>query len=369
MWNWKQKDWPKFSYQMDNLDELEKEYICNSGLFRGTFGYLNDNENMSLTIELITDEAFKTSEIEGDFLNRDSIQSSIRRNFGLQTDKTKISPAEQGISEMLVDIYRSFAEPLTHQKLYEWHAMLTKGRRDLMDVGAYRTHAEPMQIVSGALNPKIYFEAPPSTAVQNEMDAFVTWFNHTAPNSPGRLPSVIRAGIAHLYFVSIHPFEDGNGRIARAIAQKSLFQSTGEPTLIALSTVIQKHKKAYYLALDNNNKTLEITDWLTYFAKTMLEAQTYTQTLIDFIFEKTKLFDRLKGQLNPRQEKVLARIFKEGVDGFKGGLSAENYISITGASRATVTRDLHDLVAKDALIQRGSLKGTRYYLNTKTNVT
>ncbi|MES2252951.1 MAG: DUF4172 domain-containing protein [Pseudomonadota bacterium] len=368
MWNWQQKEWPVFSYKSTELDELEREYIYNSGFFQGVFNHLNSDENMSLTIDLITDEAFKTSEIEGDYLNRDSIHSSIRRNFGLQTDYQKIPPAEQGISEMLVDLYRSFNEPLTHQKLHEWHVMLTKDRRDLMDIGAYRTHAEAMQIVSGSLNPKIYFEAPPSTKMQHEMDTFITWFNNTAPKGLGRLPALTRAGIAHLYFVCIHPFEDGNGRVARAIAQKSLFQSTGKPTLIALSTIIQKHKKEYYQALEDNNKTTEITDWLIYFAKTVLEAQSYTQALIDFIIVKNKLFDRLKGQLNLRQEKVLTRLFKEGPEGFKGGLSAENYLSITGTTRATATRDLHALVEKGALIRHGNLKKTRYYLQLKMRI-
>ncbi len=367
MWNWQQKAWPEFIYRSAALEAFEWEYTYRSGHFQGVLTHIARTDELPLIINLLSDEAVKTSEIEGDYLNRDSIQSSIRRNFGLQTDHLKVSPAEQGISEMLVGVYRSNAEPLTHQKLHEWHAMLTKGRRDLMDVGAYRTHIEPMQIVSGALNPKIYFEAPPSARMQDEMDVFVTWFNNTSPAGDEPLSALTRAGIAHLYFVCVHPFEDGNGRIGRAIAEKALSQSAGKPTLIALSTIIQKHKKAYYQALENSNKTLEISDWLIYFAKTVIEAQAHTQSLIEFIIEKTKLFDRLKGRLNPRQEKVLTRMFKEGVDGFKGGLSAENYISITDASRATVTRDLHDLVGKGALVQRGNLKGTPYYLNIKTS--
>ena len=367
MWNWQQKSWPEFSFQSEKLQAAEKEYIHKSGHLQGVLTHLDSTEELPLIIDLISDEAVKTSEIEGDYLNRDSIQSSIRRNFGLQADDRKVSPAEQGISEMLVNLYKSFDEPLTHNTLHEWHAMLTKGRRDLMDVGAYRTHFEPMQIVSGALNSKIYFEAPPSATMQQEMDEFLKWFNDSAPTGSAPLPSLTRAGIAHLYFVCIHPFEDGNGRIARALAEKVLSQGMGKPTLIALSTVIQKHKKAYYQALEDSNKITEITDWLVYFTKTVLEAQSHTQALIDFILAKTKLFDRLRGQLNPRQEKVLTRMFKEGIDGFKGGLSSENYIAITGTSRATATRDLHFLVEAGALIQRGNLKGTRYYLKDGTN--
>src|SRR5690606_25971813 len=155
-------------------------------------------------------------------------------------------------------------------------------------------------------------------------------------NTPDRdnpLPALTRAGIAHLYFVCIHPLEDGNGRIGRAIAEKALAQSFGQPTLIALSHTIQKHKKAYYEALEHNNKGIEITDWLLYFSKTILQAQLRTQSLIDFVIERTKLYDRVRGLLNDRQEKLLARMFREGPDGFMGGLSVKNYLSITGASR------------------------------------
>ncbi len=363
MWNWQQKDWPEFSYKAAELEGFEEKFLYNSGLLQGILKHLDDDNKVALTIDLISDEALKTSEIEGDYLNRDSIQSSIRRNFGLQTDERRASPAEQGIAEMLTDLYRSYNEPLTHQKMFDWHAMLTKGRRDLADIGSYRTHLEPMQVVSGSLQPKIYFEAPSSKNVPKEMNQFVTWFNNTNPVGSNPLPPLTRAGIAHLYFISIHPFEDGNGRIGRAISEKSLSQNMGKPTLIALSSIIQKHKKAYYLALENNNTNNEITDWLVYFAQTILEAQLYTQILIEFIIEKTKLFDRLQDKLNPRQEKVLIRVFKEGPEGFKGGLSAENYISITDTSRATATRDLQDLVDKGAFTRQGELKGTRYYLN------
>jgi Fic family protein len=294
-------------------------------------------------VDLISDEAIKTSEIEGEFLNHDSVQSSIRRNFGLDTDSRRISPAEQGIADMMTDLYRGFAEPLAQESLFRWHRMLTSGRRDLKAIGVYRTHEDPMQIVSGPINKrKIHFEAPPSAAIQKEMEAFITWFNN-----PGTIvPALTRAGIAHLYFVTIHPFEDGNGRIARALAEKALSQALGQPTLIALSQTIQRNRKAYYEALQRSSGNNEITEWLVYFADTVLQAQNTTQRMIDFLIQKTKLYDRYKGQLNERQEKAIARIFREGLEGFKGGLNAENYISITGASRATTTRDLQDLVIR-----------------------
>ncbi|HEX9663313.1 MAG TPA: Fic family protein, partial [Candidatus Binatia bacterium] len=180
------------------------------------------------------------------------------------------------------------------------------------------------------------------------------------------LPALTRAGIAHLYFLTIHPFEDGNGRIARALSEKALSQALGQPTLIALSQTIQKNKKSYYEALHQSSRDNEITAWLGYFADTVLQAQDMTQRTIDFLIQKTKLYDRVKSQLNERQEKALARIFREGVEGFKGGLSAENYISITGAARATATRDLQGLVDKGVLSRTGALKSTRYHVNIQT---
>lgn len=153
------------------------------------------------------------------------------------------------------------------------------------------------------------------------------------------------------------------GRIGRAIAEKALAQSFGKPTLIALSYTIEKHRNRYYEALEKANKSNEVTDWLVYFSQTILEAQQHTQTYIEFLIEKTKLYDRLRGKLNERQQKVLARMFREGPEGFKGGLSAENYISLTKASRATATRDLHGLVALGALTKSGEGRYTRYKLS------
>src|SRR5258705_7667293 len=155
-----------------------------------------------------------------------------------------------------------------------------------------------------------------------------------------------RAGIAHLYFVCIHPFEDGNGRIGRALAEKSLAQNLGQPSLIALAYTIERKRKDYYAELERNNKDTEISSWLKYFANTVLEAQSNTLKRVDFYVAKAKFYERLRGKLNERQEKAVARMFREGIDGFKGGLSAEKYIGITRASRATATRDLQDLVEK-----------------------
>lgn len=364
MWNWQQPDWPNFSYEQSSIDDFEKQLLLGAGFLFGAFKHLDEQDKQLLTIELISNEALKTSAIEGEYLDRDSLQSSIRRQFGLIADNRKISPAEQGIGEMMVDVYRGFEAPLSHTMLFEWHKMLTNGRRNLKDIGRYRSHSEPMQIVSGAIRaPKVHFEAPPSAQMMPEMERFIDWFDVTASNGTTPLSAILRAAIAHLYFVSIHPFEDGNGRIGRGIAEKALAQCLGQPTLIAIAYIIERDKKSYYSALERANKRNEITDWLIYFAKMVLNAQNHTSTWIDFLIKKAKLYDRLREQINPRQEKALTRMFREGPDGFIGGLSAEKYIGITGASRATATRDLQDLVSKGALLRHGERKHTRYLLS------
>ncbi len=199
------------------------------------------------------------------------------------------------------------------------------------------------------------------------MDRFVGWLDRSAPTGEGPLPTLTRAGIAHLYFVTIHPFEDGNGRMVRAIAEKVLAQGLGQSTLIALSHTIERHKKAYYGALERANKVNRIDDWLDYFSHTVLDALDYTRARVIFLIGKARLFDGLRGQLNERQDKVLARLFRAGPEGFIGGLSAENYIAITRTSRATATRDLQDLVAKGALVRTGERKHTRYALTLATS--
>ena len=366
LWNWQQQDWPNFTYKKALLEELEAKFMRQSGVLQGAYKHIGDEDKNNLVIDLLSNEALKTSEIEGEYLNRDSLRSSIQRHFGLKADNKKIPPAERGIADMMMNLYQEFAAPLTHKSLFAWHKMISNERDDLNDIGRYRTHEDPMQVVSGpSYKTKVHFEAPPSKDVPKEMERFIAWFNQTATNGASPLPALTRAGIAHLYFVSIHPFEDGNGRIARGLAEKVLSQSLGQPTLIALAQTIESHKKRYYDKLELNNKDNEITDWLTYFAKTILDAQDHTQQMIDFLIEKTKLYDKLRGKLNDRQEKVIARMFREGLDGFKGGLSAENYLTITETSRATATRDLQELVEIGALTRTGELKSTRYWINIK----
>ncbi len=362
LWNWQQADWPNFTYDSSKLKVLENNFLHYSGLFFGAYLHVTDEEKLTLTIDLLSDEALKTSEIEGEILNRNSVQSSIRRQFGLTTDRRSVKPAEAGIAEMMVDLYHNFQTPITHEMLFGWHSMIMNGRRDVESIGAYRKHKDPMQVVSGRLNtPIVHFEAPPSKNVPQEMKHFIQWFNATAPDGKTPLPTLTRAGIAHLYFESIHPFEDGNGRIGRAIAEKVIAQATEKPAMIALSQTIYTQRKHYYEMLEANNKHNSIDAWLKYFSETILEAQTTCQKMVEFIIQKTKFYKRFHEQLNERQMKVIDRMFREGMEGFKGGLSAENYIAITGTSHATATRDLQDLLRKQAFTKTGVGRSTRYH--------
>lgn len=363
-WNWQQPDWPEFRWEWAPLAALEARFLQQSGVLIGSVKHLAHDDRAAVTVDIMTGEAVKTSEIEGELLNRDSVQSSLRRQLGLEVGDRRIPPAERGIAEMMVALYRDFAEPLTDEALFAWHHMIVSGRHDIEAVGRYREHVDAMQVVSGFIHkPKVHFEAPPSRDVPEEMQSFLSWFTATSPDGPEPLPGLTRAGIAHLYFVSIHPFEDGNGRVARALAEKALSQAIGQPSLIALSHVIQRKRAAYYDALEAANKRNEITAWLTYFAETVLDAQTHSLALIDFLISKTQFYDRFRDRLNDRQARVIARMFRAGLDGFIGGLSASNYITITGTSRATATRDLQELVGKGALGQSGTLKSARYHLN------
>ena len=245
-WNWQQAEWPDFTWQRDRLTRAEEQFLLGGGALAGTIRHLNAADIDDLTVGALSVEAVTTSEIEGEILDRASVQSSIRKQLGLAADRRRVRPEEQGIAEMMVDLYRSFAEPLAGETLFAWHRMLTGSRRDLKDVGRYRTRPEPMRIVSGPVHaPMVHFEAPASADVPREMSRFIDWFNRTGPDGTMPLPALTRAGIAHFYFVCIHPFEDGNGRIGRAIAEKALAQGLGRPTLTALAATVLAARKSH----------------------------------------------------------------------------------------------------------------------------
>ncbi|MCP4340733.1 MAG: Fic family protein [Desulfobulbaceae bacterium] len=363
-WNWQKDDWTIFTYDNRELEEFERYFSKQSGFSLGITRHLSSEDQSELIVELVCNEALNTSEIEGEFLDRESLQSSIRREFGMGVlNRHNVKPAEAGIAEMMKDIFSNYDSTLTETVLCNWHEMLMSGRRNI-EIGKYRTHKEAMQVVSGRYDkPKIHFEAPPSADVPKEMEKFIKWFNKSAPDGKEPLTPLIRAGIAHIYFVSIHPFEDGNGRIGRGIVEKSLSQNMGQPTLIALSSSINDKRRDYYQELATQSTGNDITKWLIYFSKTIIDAQKQTIKQVDFIITKAKFFDTHKENLNPRQLKVINRILEEGPKGFDGGFSAKNYRAITKSPAATATRDLQDLVSKGIFSKTGQLKSTRYTLD------
>ena len=361
-WNWQQPDWPDFTWNAPRLVQAEAHFLQHAGQFNGTVRFLPADDLAALTIEAISTEALTTSAIEGEILDRDSVQSSIRRQFGLATDNRRVKPAEKGVAELMIDLYRNFAAPLSADIFFNWHSMLFTGRTDMDDIGRYRQDESAMLVISGRAHaPIVHFEAPPTRIVDAEMARFVEWFNRTGPGGAAPLPILTRAAIAHLYFVSIHPFEDGNGRIARAIAEKALAQGLGRPTLISLAATILARRAGYYAELEIANKTMTVTDWVVWHAIITIEAQRSTQARVEHLLDKTKLLDRLQGMLNERQLKVLLRVLDAGFEGFAGGLSARNYATIAKAPTATVTRDLADMVAKGALFRTGKLRHARYF--------
>jgi Fic family protein len=363
-WNWQKPGWPAFTWDRSQIASAEEQFLLGSGIVIGMVKHLHEGERDQLLVDAMSSEALTTSAIEGEILTRASVQSSIQQQLGLAADKRRASPAEKGVAEMMVDLYRSISEPLSGEMLFRWHRMVTAGRSDLADVGKYRTSEAPMQVVSGRIgDERVHFQAPPSAQVPAEMERFLEWVRRTAPNGSEALPALTRAGIAHLYFESIHPFEDGNGRVGRAIAAKALAQGTGQTIVVALAGAMLSHRKRYYDALERASKQDDATEWLKWFAVIALEAEAQTRALAEFLIAKTKLMDRMRGRINSRQEKSLLRLFREGPEGFKGGLSAGNYSTITGASPATTTRDLADLVEKGALLRSGERRHARYALN------
>lgn len=358
-WNWELPDWPHFSYNPEQIVQKEREFLLEIGKAYAHVKSIKQADYYQFVVEILSQEGLESAKIEGEILDRESLQFSIKEHFGLNgTGKKK--DKEAGMANLLCSVYDSFNQKLTHEMLLEWHFNLFKNQYHIEDIGKYRTHVEPMQIVSHRYgSQRVFFEAPPSARIQNEMTTFIDWFNsiHASESVLGR------AAIVHLYFENIHPFEDGNGRIGRALIEKVLSQRIGQPVLIAVSNLLEKRKKEYYSALEKCNRSLQANAWVDFFADVVLQAQKESMSLLYFLIEKSKMLSSLSGKINPRQEKTLLRMFAEGLKGFKGGLSAENYIAITKTSRATATRDLLDLVQKGALVKTGELRHTRYHLN------
>ncbi len=367
MYNWQQKKWPNFEYSLSAIEEKLYTFSEKTGLVSGILRSLPQDMELETVIEVMVAEAIKTSEIEGEYLSRKDVMSSIRNDLGLNLNKEPVADKRsKGIGELMINVRQTYQQQLNEQQLFAWHSMLFANDKKLK-IGAWRNHADPMQVISGAMGKqKIHFEAPSSASVPEQMDKFIQWFNTTAPGGSAEITKApVRCAIAHLYFESIHPFEDGNGRIGRAIAEKALSQGMGRPALLSLSRTIEANKNGYYTALEEAQQTLNITPWINYFVDVIVEAQQYAEEQIDFVLKKTKFFDRFKSSLTERQLKVIKRMLEEGPKGFDGGINASKYSSLTKVAKATATRDLQDLLQKNILMPFGTGGGrsTSYQLN------
>lgn len=369
-YNWQQADWPKFTYTFNGVENRLFEFTERVGRVSGLLEGLPEGIKTDTMLDILVAEAIKTSEIEGEFLSRRDVMSSIRNQLNLNPTEEEVRDQRaKGIGQLITVVRKDYTKKLTKKMLLDWHNMLMQGNRRIV-IGKWRTHQEPMQIVSGPIGKeKIHFQAPPSTVVSDEMRRFINWFNETAPGKSQAINKPpIRAAIAHLYFESIHPFEDGNGRIGRAISEKALLQGIGYPALFSLSKAIEAKRKTYYAELKAAQRSNDITAWIKYFVQVCLDAQIQTEELIQFTLKKTRFFDSFKERLNERQLRVVQRMLKEGPQGFEGGMSAKKYITITKTSKATATRDLQGLVEKGIFKALGGGRSTAYELDLDVNV-
>lgn len=365
---WEHPDWPNFVYRTDECQQALYQYAREAGALIGNVAHLQEEDKTAALIDLMVAEAVRTSQIEGENLDRQDVRSSIRNQLGLNPIPEPVrDPRANGISALMISARQKFNTPLDDALLFNWHDMVIADKflRERIPVGQYRD--EPMQIVSGAIgHERVHYNAPPADRVPEEMQFFITWFNDTAPGGKldTGLPGPIRAAVAHLYFECIHPFADGNGRIGRAIAEIALSQDLASPVLLSLSTTIQAEREQYYEALAQASRhDLDITEWINYFVGVVLKSQLQSKLMIDFVLEKARFWDRFNERLNERQSRVITRMFQEGLDGFQGGISAKKYVTITGTSKATATRDLAELLEIGAIRQLpGGGRNTRYEL-------
>ncbi|UOK41424.1 MULTISPECIES: Fic family protein [Flavobacterium] len=353
------KDWPNFTWDADKISPLLGAVRHNQGKILGQMQALGFKLQEETMLKALTLDVVKTSQIEGEQLNPEQVRSSIARRLGIEI--AGAVPAErsvEGIVEMLLDATQSYAKPLTAERLFDWHAALFPTGRSGMykiNVGAWRD--DVMQVTSGPMGKeKIHFEAPPATKVPAEMQQFLGWMETDQGIDP-----VIKAAIAHLWFVTIHPFDDGNGRIARAIADLQLARADQSPQrFYSMSAQIQAERNKYYDILENTQKgDLDITPWLEWFLDCLMHAMAQTDEVVSKTLIRAKFWEtHRETQLNARQQKILHLL----LDDFFGLLNVSKYAKINKTSTDTALRDIKDLMLKDILEQEGSGRSTTYRL-------
>ena len=372
-WIWQKKDWPFFKWDGEELlTVLSKARFEQGKLFAKVQGLgfdLGQEANISLLIE----ETVKTSEIEGVHLDRTLVRSSVAKHLGIEmAGVVNSNRSIDGLVEVLLDATGNFAKPFTVERLKSWQAALfPTGYSGLLriETGDWRKGEDPMQVVSGGFGKEVvHYEAPPSQLVDKEMEIFFQWWE----SSLGKVDGLIRAGVAHFYFVTIHPFEDGNGRIARAITDMALAQDEQMGIrFYSLSSQIMKERKQYYQILEKSQKgDVDITFWLKWFLESYLRALQASEGLICRIFEKVAFWSFFrKIELNPRQRNVIELLLEVGKGQFLGGLTTKKYSSIAKISRATAFREITDLVEKNVIVQNaGKGRSVSYDLNWKAFV-
>lgn len=360
---WQFKNWPKFTYSVDKLQEIAISFAQEMGVVNGLVLGLSEEFKQEALLELLISEVMKTSEIEGEYMSREDVMSSIKNNLGLQKYIPVKDKRVSGIAQLMTQLNQHIDQDLTIELLYHWHKLLLEYNTKI-NAGVWRTGEEPMQVVSGAFGKEeVHYEAPPSRSVPKEMDRFLTWYLHPElPVKDNVSKAILKSAIAHFYFETIHPFEDGNGRIGRALAEFTLSQTLKSSVILSLSKTIEKGKKQYYEQLKSAQRDLDITAWINYFAQVVLDAQIDAKEWIQFTLMKAKFFDRNRERLNERQLKVVNRMFKNGVAGFEGGMTAKKYMAITKTSKATATRDLQYLEEIKIFIREGAGRSVRYKL-------
>ena len=363
--NWQQSDWPNFTVNLAEINPLLSRFSEKLGALRVLLSSFDADIVLDRTLVELGNEAVDTSAIEGIHINRDAVMSSVCSRLGRKGSfKHLHDAAADGFAEMIVNVRSNYEANLTRPMLYKWHKLLFKGSRAAISTGKFRTHTESMMVLGGGIEGNdIRFIAPPSKQVGHEMTHFINWFNSSKiETETGLLHPAVRASIAHLYFESIHPFEDGNGRIGRMLICKVIAQHIGLPVLLPISVAIRAVRNDYYEAIHAASRSNEITEWCKFFTRILSQSlDAMTEELI-FIVKKIQFFRTYTPTLNPRQIKVLQRLADEGPKGFLGGMNATKYQRIALTSKATATRDLAELYRLGALIRIGSGPSIRYHL-------
>ena len=363
MYIWEQGDWPRFRWNAEALIAPLGEARLKQGRLLGRMQALGFDLQLEAQLQALTAEAVKTSDIEGEVLDAASVRSSLARRLGAPEALTApVDRRAEGLAEMLLDATRNHRAPLTAGRLFAWQAALfPTGYSGLarLRLGAWRDDAGgPMQVVSGAIGrERVHYEAPPAARLEAEMAAFLGWFE-----TPAAMDGLLKAGLAHLWFVTIHPFEDGNGRIARAIADLALARSEGSPQrFYSLSSQIRRERADYYARLEATQKgDLDVTAWLAWFLASLGRALDGAEAEMAGVLRKAEFWRARQGlDLNPRQRLVLNR----WLDGFEGRLTAPKWAILAKCSPATAQRDIADLLDKGVLVRNpGGSKNTSYTL-------